>query len=175
MTPARIDITAELWSALQRDMRRGRVGFFLADFAADERTFRLHAWRSFGADGLDERDDLHATLTDEAQAEVIKWAWAARASLVEAHSHGPWVPAAFSPIDVDNLADWVPHLWWRLRGRPYGALVTAGDTLDALAWIDDPGTPVPVSTIIVSPRQPVVPTGLTLVSLTQQSRTSDGR
>jgi hypothetical protein len=74
-------------------------------------------------------------------ANFFKWAWDAGASLVEAHSHGDTVPACFSPSDLLGLDVWVPHLRWRLRGRPYAAIVTAGDTFDAIAWIDGADQP----------------------------------
>jgi hypothetical protein len=175
VTSAQIEASRGLWAALERDMKRGRLGFFLADLDGKRRAFRLREWRSLGPQALDERDDLHATLTDEAQADVIKWAWDAGASLVEAHTHGPFATASFSPLDLANLGDWVPHLWWRLRGRPYGALVIAGDTLDALAWLDDPRTAVPVSALIVNGGNALVPTGLTVTSLRRSAQRGDGR
>jgi hypothetical protein len=73
--------------------------------------------------------------------QIIKWAWDAGASLVEAHSHGDTGTACFSPSDLCGLQEWVPHLWWRLRGRPYSAIVTTDKTFDAIAWIDDPDRP----------------------------------
>jgi hypothetical protein len=42
----------------------------------------------------------------------------------------------------------VSHLWWRLRGRPYAAIVTSTPDLDALAWIDNPGKAEQVAGVI---------------------------
>jgi hypothetical protein len=70
------------------------------------------------------------------RADVIKWAWDKNACLVEAHSHRAGSLASFSPSDIWGLDEWVPRIWWRLRGRPYAAIVFAGQSFDALAWID---------------------------------------
>lgn len=75
-------------------------------------------------------------LTDAAQQRVLQWASSGTGWLVEAHSHlGSWGdPAAFSGLDLRSFAEWVPHARWRLRWRPYAALVFGPQTFDGLAW-----------------------------------------
>lgn len=80
-------------------------------------------------------------LTDEARARIIKRAHHLNASIVEVHSHPGPFPAAFSSADWQGLAETVPHVWWRLKGSPYLALVFARSGFDALVWLDDPATP----------------------------------
>lgn len=118
--------------------RPEQVGFFLADFDAETQTFQLTAWRPVHADGYEYQGDYHVRLSDETQTEMIQWATRENGCLVEAHSHGDLVPAAFSPSDLAGFVEWVPHCSWRLRRRPYAAIVTAADEFDALAWINDP-------------------------------------
>jgi hypothetical protein len=86
----------------------------------------------------------HVTLRDEARPQVIKWAWDAGACLVEAHSHGDDGFAGFSPSDLWGFGEWVPHVRWRLRGQPCAAIVTAGDTFDSLAWLDETDSPTQI-------------------------------
>lgn len=124
-----------------------QVGFFLAEFDAATRTFVLREWRAIPAEGFEYQSAYHVTLTDEMKTEVIRWAWNARACLVEAHSHGNFGRAKFSPSDLWGFRDWVPHLFWRLRGRPYAALVTTGDSFDALAWVEAADQPEQVDRI----------------------------
>ena len=95
-----------------------------------------------GEDLLDAADLSHLALTDECRAMVIRWAHERSAALVEVHSHPSWWPASMSIIDIDGLAEWVPHVRWRLPGRPYAAIVVAGATLDALVW-DGTGVSAP--------------------------------
>jgi hypothetical protein len=130
----------DLYEEFRRDFdgRIEHVGFFLADFDQMLRSLLLTEWRVIPPDGYEFQSDFHVSLKDEVRAEIIKWAWDAGASLVEVHSHGGKYPASFSPSDLWGLEEWVPHLWWRLRERPYAAIVTASETLDGLAWIDDP-------------------------------------
>jgi hypothetical protein len=56
----------------------------------------------------------------------------------------------------------VPHLWWRLRGRPYGALVTAGKTFDALAWVDGPNDVEQIERLDIEGGDTLLATGRTL-------------
>jgi hypothetical protein len=124
-----------------------QVGFFLAEFDVTTRTFALRDWRPIPPEGFEYQNAYHVTLTDEARIEVIQWATRAEACLVEAHSHGDWGRAQFSPSDLWGFCDWVPQLFWRLRRRPYAALVTAGDTFDALAWVEAADRPEQVDHI----------------------------
>ena len=77
-------------------------------------------------------------LTDEARIGLIKRAHVLQASLAEFHSHlSPW-PAAFSLSDRMGLKETVPHMRWRLKRRPYLAVVVAPSGFDALVWSRDP-------------------------------------
>src|SRR5260221_3028561 len=91
-------------------------------------------------------------LADETRVELIKRAHDLGACLVELHSHiGPY-PAAFSNADRIGLKETVPYMWWRLKKRPYLAIVVARSGFDALAWIENPTTPVPLNGITVDHR-----------------------
>jgi hypothetical protein len=127
-----------------------RVGFFLADITSAA-TFTLKQWRPIADDEL--VPSLHAILTDETASDVIRWAFAAKKSLVEVHTHGRFVPAAFSPIDMDGLDDWVRGVRWRLRGAPYAAAVIAEDTVDAWAWTGTSDRPEQVDAIVIAGSQ----------------------
>lgn len=61
----------------------------------------------------------------------------------------PGAPEGSPPVSPDtatpsgsslgwDIAEWVrmPYLSWRLRGRPYAAVVTSKIDFDALAWIN---------------------------------------
>lgn len=82
-------------------------------------------------------------LTEDAAREVLAWATQCDGWLVEIHSHlgRSADPVRFSGTDVDGLAEWVPHVRWRLKRRPYGALVLGPETLDGIAWTGAPGEP----------------------------------
>lgn len=161
---AALHVDNRVFEAARADLAVGaeRIGFFLADFLADDRAFMLREWNL--VEGTVRRG-LHVELTDEAKDAVISMAWSTGSCLVEAHSHGDWAPAQFSPTDLEGFDEWVPHLFWRLRRRPYAALVTAAETIDAVAWVDDPTTLEPVDAIAVDGR-PLATTGRTVHSAT---------
>lgn len=126
--------------------------------------FETVEWMPLGrADFLQQATD-YLELADTARAHVIKRAHDLAASLVEVHSHpGPYA-AAFSHADLIGLSEFVPHVRWRLKGRPYGALVFALDSIDGLAWIGSSHTPVQISSIQLDTER-VRTTGHTLTLL----------
>ncbi len=107
------------------------------------------------------RSGYHLDLSENVQAEVIKRAHDLGASLVELHSHiGHW-PAKFSESDFSGFGEFVPHVWWRLKGAPYLAVVMSTSGFDALVWIDKPESPQLINGLRVNGRI-LKPTGLSL-------------
>lgn len=91
--------------------------------------------------------DDYIELSDAARIALIKKAHALEASLVEMHSHPGPLPAAFSWSDRAGLKDTVPHMRWRLKKRPYLAIVVAPSGYDALVWAQDAKIPEPLAGI----------------------------
>jgi hypothetical protein len=137
-----------------------QLAFLLARWNEDVATvvdLRLIEARSF-----DLQTPWHLSLSDEERAAVIKWAHDNDASLVEAHVHRAWYPAEFSGSDWSGLDAFVPHVWWRLRHRPYIALVFAESTFDGLVWRRDPTTPETLAGLVVGDGPAQLPTGRSL-------------
>lgn len=98
-------------------------------------------WWAVPADGFASRSANHLELSDTTRGAVIKRAHDLGVCLIEFHSHvGPW-PARFSPSDLSGFEDFVPHVFWRLKGRPYAAVVVARTGFDAFVWMTDPRMP----------------------------------
>lgn len=90
-------------------------------------------------------------LKEEVQSKIIKWAWDNQASLIEIHSHPFYKTAtSFSSYDLEGFEEFVPHVWWRLKGKPYIALVFGPMDYDALAWIDNPNDSIAIEGILVN-------------------------
>ena len=85
---------------------------------AGQHIFVYLGWYPVPPDGYAVRNEFHFELTDEVRAQVIKHAHDLDASIVEVHSHGGSRPAAFSPSDHWGFREFVPHVWWRLKGAP---------------------------------------------------------
>lgn len=98
-------------------------------------------------------------LTDATRARIIKKAHDLGTSLIEMHSHRLPFPAVFSPTDIAGLREFVPHVWWRLKGKPYLALVVAPDSFDAFVWLTHPKEPKSIDYLLVG-RRLIRPTGL---------------
>lgn len=89
-------------------------------------------------------------LSESAIARTIQRAHRLGACLAEFHSHRLPGPAAFSLTDRSGLYDTVPHMRWRLAGRPNIAVVVAPGSFDALIWTQEQGmVPEPIAAIQV--------------------------
>ena len=107
----------------------------------------------------------HVSLTDECLAKVIKMAWDRQSSLVEFHSHPSGrLPAEFSHSDLHGFQDFVPHIQWRLKERPFAAVVVAPMSFDAMVWTDRETSPGPLDALEVDGDRHA-PTGITLSNL----------
>jgi hypothetical protein len=94
------------------------------------------------------QSSYHIELAHETQARLIKRAWDVDCALIELHSHvGRFASAAFSPSDLSGFEEFVPHVRWRLRGKPYLAIVVTAAEFDALAWLGDSLSPQPLECI----------------------------
>ncbi|MFL5886711.1 MAG: hypothetical protein ACJ77M_16700 [Thermoleophilaceae bacterium] len=161
---ATMTIDLGLAQRLRADLaqRPEEVGFFLADYNAERNHFVLREWRFIEEAEVASRGTGHVVLADEMRGALIRWASSAGRVLVEAHSHGPRGIAGFSTSDLIGFQEWVPHVRWRLQGRPYAAIVLAGEHVDAMAWIDGSRAVEPIDHIEVLGGEPIVPTGNTL-------------
>lgn len=147
-----VEQAAFVYTRVERDSN-GNVAFKFVEYAPVQPT------------GFSTQHSYYLELSDEQHASVIKRAHELNASIVEFHSHpGPY-PARFSPSDMEGFAEFVPHVWWRLKNRPYLAVVVAPSGFDALAWVDSPSAPVVPDAIVLDAKRRLAPTGLTLQSL----------
>jgi len=123
--------------------------------------FRFIEWFAVEPEGFVHRSEGYLELTDIFRAQVIKRAHDLGASIVEFHSHPYPCPAAFSQSDRSGFDEFVPHVWWRLKSKPYLAVVVSPLDFDGLAWLSNPKTPQLLDSIKVGKRL-LRPTGLTL-------------
>jgi hypothetical protein len=117
------------------------------------------------ASGFADQSPFYLALTDEIRARVLGRASELGGCLAEVHSHALG-PAGFSPTDLSGFEEWVPHVRWRLSGRPYVALVFAGESFDALAWEGEGEEPSPLAELTVG-SESLSPTGLTHARLSR--------
>ncbi|MAT15050.1 MAG: hypothetical protein CMJ46_07245 [Planctomyces sp.] len=95
-------------------------------------------------EGFVHRSPFFLELTDDTRAAVIKRAHDLTASVLEIHSHPSQFQAEFSESDIRGFHEFVPHMLWRLKRRPYAAIVVARSSFDSLAWFESEVAPVPM-------------------------------
>jgi hypothetical protein len=111
-------------------------------------------------EGFVHRSAKFLELKDEVRGQVIKRAHDLGASVIEFHSHPMYMPE-FSWSDKRGLREFVPHVRWRLKKAPYGAVVVAPTGFDALFWIAPSIDPVGLDELNVD-GEIFRPTALTL-------------
>lgn len=89
----------------------------------------------------------HIELKDEIRSKVIKQAHDLSASIIEVHSHIDQESARFSESDWFGFQEFVPHILWRLKNRPYTALVFTPSNFDAITWPDKVSNPQNITAI----------------------------
>ncbi|HLF79753.1 MAG TPA: hypothetical protein VJB57_19905 [Dehalococcoidia bacterium] len=157
-----------LWKHLLQNSKE-QVAFVFAqarktDFGLTLEAREIHL---VSEEELLDQESYHISLTDKAQAELIKVAWAKKAALVELHCHlGFQFPSQFSYSDLLGLEEFVPHVRWRLKGEPYAALVVGPNDFDGLVWIKD--SPELLDAVIVN-GQILSSTALTLRALQSEA------
>ncbi len=135
-------VRADIWAHLlpKRFIAEEAAFMFVRrEIKNEDEIFEYLEWFLVPPNGFLSRSGYHFELTDEIRAKAIKQAYDLNASLVELHSHkGRW-PAQFSPSDLLGFREFVPHVLWRLKGRPYLALVVSRSGFDGLVWMTNPG------------------------------------
>ena len=126
--------------------------FVAANKSEDQIHFEVLETTKIGPYEFDSHFGDYLELADDTQANLIKRAHDLGSALVEIHSHLSPSPAAFSLADRVGLKETVPHMWWRLKSRPYLAIVVAATGFDALVWLHNPKIPQQLDGIIADKR-----------------------
>lgn len=125
------------------------AGFGLARFVSNdsECQFSLFQWMALTDSDFLYKDSDYLHMTDEARVRIIKAAHSNDACLVEFHSHPFPCDAEFSFADRNGFKEFVPQIWWRLKQKPYLAVVVGPENFDGLAWLQDPESPIALNEI----------------------------
>ena len=122
-------------------------GFATSASANGRLCFDLVDWLPIEPAGFAHRSAYYLELTDQTRQMLIKRAHDLGTSLIEFHSHPSATDADFSPSDFSGFREFVPHLLWRLKGRPYAAFVFTRHCFDGLAWMESADSPIAVAGI----------------------------
>lgn len=146
-----------------------QVAFLFTSSPREGKPLRVVEMYAVPAQGFADQSPYYLALSDDVRARVIGRASQLDGCLVEVHSHARG-PASFSQTDLFGFEEWVPHVRWRLAGRPYVALVFAGESFDALVWTGDGDRPGPLAELSVEGEGKLHPTGITHRCLSGDTR-----
>ncbi len=118
-------------------------------------------WEPIFPWGFEHHSEYYLELTDWKCGQLVKRAHDMEACLIEWHSHPHHWPASFSVSDLNGFQNFVPHIMWRLPGRPYAAVVVTPYDFDSLVWVERNEPPNQVNGIQINSKM-IKPTGQTL-------------
>ena len=151
-----ISICGKDYKALQKHLfptgeSRERVCFIFATAkkSASSLSFVLKDWYAVKANEYKYQSRGYVELKDSMRGLIIKKAFDLDTSIIEVHSHPYDTAAKFSGSDKEGFKEFVPHVWWRLKGKPYAALVFSQSDFDGLAWTNSPQQYEPVTELLV--------------------------
>jgi hypothetical protein len=153
-----------LWThLLQNELEQAAFVFAKARVRDASTTFSAKDVYLIPPEDFDVQTGYHIELADGVRGRVIKQAWDTDTVLIEFHSHpGDTKPAIFSGSDLSGFDEFVPHCRWRLRGRPYVAVLVNAVGVDALAWAGDGQSPAPLETVRTGWLRKIAPTNRTI-------------
>ncbi len=153
---------------LPKKVRFEKVAFIFAKVlnGSGYVSFEFKSWYSVKLHEYEHRTRGYVKLKDKMRQKIIKKAFDIDAAIVELHSHVCSGSPGFSHSDFQGFEEFIPHVWWRLEGKPYVAMVFSKSDFDALVWIDNPKYYQQLTEIIVG-KQHYYPNGLTLETLNQ--------
>jgi hypothetical protein len=123
---------------LPKGQRHEQAAFVFANSieSSESLTFEYRDNYLVPSGGFSIQSAYHIELNDQTRAMVIKRAHDLNACLIEFHSHLSYEEPRFSGSDIAGFSEFVPHVRWRLKGRPYAAVVVSKSGFDALVWHD---------------------------------------
>ncbi len=159
----------QLESHLQRRGTVEQVAFVFATVSKSSTSviFRFKKALFVRADEYVDQSCSYVELEDEMRAKIIKTAWDLDTGIIEFHSHPQGGAAIFSAADFEGFSEFVPHVWWRLDGKPCAAIVFSESGFDGLVWAHSPEKPEPLTRITIPQllrRRYLYPNGLSLES-----------
>lgn len=157
-------IPAADWSEVCALMaaRNERAAFLFGEVNGEQISVS-HTWLLNSSDAYAVSSPYTLELADHVRPEVIRRAHEAGSAVIEIHSHGaPGLNTQFSNYDLLGLEDYARHMLWRLPGLPYVSLVWGPDSIDGLWWSTLGQPPLVLDALVVSDKEPMRPTGLSL-------------
>ncbi|OQW68806.1 MAG: hypothetical protein BVN34_09080 [Proteobacteria bacterium ST_bin12] len=151
-----MDVSIHMSAAMHADIllhlfpkgdRREQGGFLFCSYDDETQIFNVREWLPLTSSDYASQERDYLELCDTTRASLIKKAHDMDAALVEIHCHPGQQKVAFSLADWMGFKDFVPHIRWRLKGRPYAALVYGYQCIDGFAWIDQQKLPINVTGI----------------------------
>ncbi len=139
-----------------------QAAFLFATTATEDGCTLFHVEDSYlvPPSGWDVQMDVYLEMTDEERAKILKMARDRNAAIIDCHSHPHSQEAVwFSPSDVAGITQFAQYAKWKLKGRPFAALVFGETSIDGVVWQGDFTSAEPLGALSVIGQARLTPTG----------------
>lgn len=146
-----------------RNVKQENVAFIFANVSESQNfiKFQFKKWYAVQSKEYEYHSLYYVELKDEMRPKIIKMAFDLDAAIIEIHSHPFQKSAYFSPSDIDGLNEFIPHVRWRLKNRPYSAIVFSKYDFDGLVWHENVQIPKQLTEIVIE-KEHLYSNGVTL-------------
>ncbi len=158
-------IPAGILNRVQRHLFQSHLeqaAFLFATTETEYGAVRFHVEDSYlvPASGWDVQMDVYLEMTDEERAKILKMARDRNAAIIDCHSHphsqeDVW----FSPSDLAGINQFAQYTKWKLKGRPFAALVFGETSIDGVVWQGEFAGAEPLGALAVVGQARLIPTG----------------
>ncbi len=132
----------------QNQLEQGAFLFAREAAANDEAELVVSDLYLVPEDGWQVQLDVYLEMKDAERAKIMAMARKGEYAVIDCHSHpGSLDTAAFSPSDRSGITDFAAYAKWKLSGKPFAAIVWGEQSLDAVMWLGDFRTPLPVDQV----------------------------
>lgn len=126
--------------------------------------FKYVDWYPVAPDEFTIQTAGHVELKDEIRPTILQRATKLKCTIIEFHSHIS-NSSFFSGSDLYGFREFVPHIRWRLDGKPYAAIVVTKKDFDALVWLNGNNKPQLLTQIEITGiffKKRIYPNGITI-------------
>jgi len=139
-----------------------QAAFLFASTEVDAGGIRFHVQDCYlvPSAGWDVQMDVYLEMSDEERAKILKMARDRNAAIIDCHSHPHSQEEVwFSPSDLAGITEFGQYVKWKLKGRPFAALVFAEASIDGVVWHGEFAGAEPLSALSIEGQARLRPTG----------------
>jgi len=160
-----IFITADVLHRVRHHLFQNQLeqaAFLFATTETKDEAVRFHVEDFYlvPTSGWDVQMDVYLEMTAEERAKILKRARDRNTAIIDCHSHPHSQEEVwFSPSDHVGITEFAQYVRWKLKAKPFAALVFGETSIDGVVWQGDFACAEPLATLSIVGQGRLRPTG----------------